>query len=123
MREMVHRGSKDTLQNYRGVPIHAAKDVHRIIAELLIRRLAPGAKVADVGAGHGALSLRLHDAGFNVTAFDLDCSDWLVRDVPCHQCNVSESFEVVAAHGPFDAICMIEIIDHLENPRDFLRDV
>lgn len=112
-----------TQQNYRGVPIHAAMNVHEAIADLLQQRLASGAKIADVGAGHGALSLRLHDAGFAVTAFDLDCSDWLVPDVACHSCDVNESLGAIAAQGPFHAICVIEVIDHLENPRRFLRDL
>jgi 2-polyprenyl-3-methyl-5-hydroxy-6-metoxy-1,4-benzoquinol methylase len=98
-------------------------NVHEAIADLLSRRLAPGAKVADVGAGHGALSLRLHDAGFAVTAFDLDCSDWRAQEVACHSCDVNESLATITAKGPFDAICVIEVIDQLENPRRFLRDV
>jgi cyclopropane fatty-acyl-phospholipid synthase-like methyltransferase len=118
-----HRGGLQTEEHYRGVPVHAAANVHHEIVELLRRRLPPGARVADVGAGHGALSLRLRDSGFAVAAFDLDCSDWLVPDVACHSCDVNESLGAIAAEGPFDAICVIEVIDHLENPRRFLHDV
>ncbi len=118
-----HRGGLQTRQNYRGIPIHAATDVHEFVAALLAQRLAPGARVADIGAGHGALSRRLRDAGFSVVAFDLDCTDWLAEDVVCHQCDVSDSLDGVATEGPFDAICVIEVIDHLENPRRFLREL
>ncbi len=123
MPEMTHRGGLHTLQNYRGIPIHAAKDVHQKVCELLSQCLPPGAKVADIGAGHGALSLRLHDSGFKVASFDLDCSDWLISELSCQQCDVNGSLDPIAAQGPYEAVCMLEVIDHLENPRNFLRNL
>jgi len=121
MSAMTHRGGMQTHQNYRGVPIHAADNVHEVIAALLKQRLPKGARVADIGAGHGALSLRLQDMGFDVKAFDLDCSDWMLDSMLCRQCDVNESIGPVVKEGPYDAICAIEMIDHLENPRQFLR--
>jgi SAM-dependent methyltransferase len=123
MNEIKHRGAFDTLEKYRGVPVHAAQGVHEAVVSLLAARLKAGAKVADLGAGHGALSLRLQDQGWDVTAFDLDCSDWLVQSVPCHQCDLNNPLDSVARYGPFDAICVLEMIDHLENPRSFLKEI
>jgi hypothetical protein len=120
---MKHRGGTSTDQNYRGIPIHAADSVHEFVTGLLQERLRPGARIADLGAGHGALSLRLRDAGFEVVAFELDRSDWLVSDIRCHQCDFNVSLKPIEAHGPFAAICAIEVIDHLENPINFLRSL
>ena len=118
-----HRNDAQTDQCYKGIPFHAASGVHEVVTELLRERLTRGAKIADIGAGHGALSARLHDAGFEVTAFDLDCKDWLAKNVICHECDMNDSLELLAAYGPYKAICAIEVIEHLENPRRFLRDL
>jgi Methyltransferase domain len=118
-----HRNENQTEQTYKGIPLHAANGVHEIVTDLLRERLTPGAKIADIGAGHGALSMRLHDAGFEVTAFDLDCKDWRAMQVVCHECDMNDSLQLLAASGPYNAICAIEVIEHLENPRRFLRDL
>ena len=118
-----HRNDAQTDQCYKGIPFHAANGVHEVVTELLRERLTRGAKIADIGAGHGALSARLHDAGFEVTAFDLDCKDWLAKNVICHECDMNDSLERLTAYGPYKAICAIEVIEHLENPRRFLRDL
>jgi uncharacterized UPF0146 family protein len=118
-----HRSDTQTDQSYKGIPFHAANGVHQVVSELLCERLTPGAKIADIGAGHGALSARLRDAGFDVAAFDLDCNDWLAKSVTCHECDMNDSLEPIAAYGPYKAICAIEVIEHLENPRRFLRDL
>jgi hypothetical protein len=118
-----HRGGIHTADSYRGIPIHASKGVHQAVMELLAERAEPGAKVADIGAGHGALSLRLHNAGFDVAAFDVDCDDWMADGVICHSCDINKSFKAITGLGPFNAICAIDVIEHLENPREFLRGI
>jgi SAM-dependent methyltransferase len=120
---MKHRGGLNTREKYRGVPVHAAEGVHQAIVAELAERFPLGAKVADLGAGHGALSLRLHDAGFDVVAFELDCSEWQAPGVPCHQCDLNDPLDAVVRCGAFDAICALEVIDHLENPRRFLGEL
>lgn len=121
--EVKHRGSFTTEENYKGIPIHAAKGVHEKVKHILANQLTNGEKVADVGAGHGALSLRLHDAGFEVIAFDFDNSDWPIKEIPCYFCDVNQSMEGIKEKGPYTAICAIEIIEHLESPKGFLRNL
>lgn len=123
MNVTVHRGGFDTDEKYRGVPVHAFSGVHEAVASVLEQRLPRGARIADLGAGHGALSLRLQDRGFNVIAFDLDCGDWQAKGVDCYQSDLNAPLDAVAAKGPFDAICVLEVIDHLENPRQFLKEL
>lgn len=118
-----HRGGQETEDSYRGIPIHAAAGVHAKVAELLAGRLPALGRVADLGAGHGALSLRLHDAGFLVEAFDFDVQNWPLREVPCRRFDLNESLQAVRQFGPFEAVCAIEVIEHLENPRRFLKEL
>src|ERR1700722_19884410 len=105
--DVKHRSDTQTVQNYKGIPFHAANGVHQVVRELLGERLKRGSKVADVGAGHGALSARLHDAGFDVTAFELDCKNWGAKEVTCHECDLNESIDSLTEHGPYQAICAV----------------
>jgi cyclopropane fatty-acyl-phospholipid synthase-like methyltransferase len=123
MEDVKHRGSKNTEENYKGIPIHAAKGVHEVVAEILNAKLQKGARVADIGAGDGALSLRLFDRGFDVVAFDFDNSTWEVNEIPCVVADVEMDIERISEMGPYKAFCAIEIIEHLENPRNFLRQL
>jgi 2-polyprenyl-3-methyl-5-hydroxy-6-metoxy-1,4-benzoquinol methylase len=118
-----HKGAANTQENYKGIPVHAIPNVHRKIGEMLQKCLPPGSRVADLGAGDGALSLRLRDLGFEVVAFDLDISGWKLIDQPCFQTDLGRDLSSVDQKGPFAAICAVEIIEHLENPRNFLREM
>jgi hypothetical protein len=59
--------------------------------------------------------------GYDVVAVDLSDQDWAATDVTCNVVDLGASWERIRALGPFDAICAVEVIEHLENPRDFLR--
>lgn len=121
MQTVKHKGSDDTQEQYKGIPVHTVPGVHQRIGEVLAKHLSPGSRVADLGAGDGALSLRLHDLGFEVVAFDLDTSGWKLKDLPCYQVDFDRDLSILDTKGPFAAICAVEVIEHLENPRSFLR--
>src|SRR6188508_1176996 len=123
MEEIKHRGRRNTEDNYKGIPIHAAKGVHAEVANIVSANLEKGERIADVGAGDGALSLRLYDRGFDVVAFDFDNSTWGVPEIPCVVTDVEKDIRSISDKGPYKAICAIEIIEHLENPREFLRQL
>jgi SAM-dependent methyltransferase len=123
MQTVRHKGSGDTQENYKGIPVHAVPEVHQRVGEVLQKHLPPGSRVADLGAGDGALSLRLHDLGFEVVAFDLDTSGWRLQHLPCFQADLDRDLSILDAKGPFAAICAVDVIEHLENPRNFLRGI
>jgi len=120
MATVKHRGT-ETHETYCGVPVHATDGLHQKVVELLQTKLQPGQRVADLGAGHGALSLRMHHAGFAVSAFDLDNREWQLSEICCDPLDLQTSLEQILPKGPFAAICALEVIEHLENPREFLR--
>lgn len=121
--DIQHRGGMTTAEMYKGIPVHASVGVHEAAVDLLRSRVGAGARVADLGAGNGALSQRLHDAGFAVTAIDVSDNGWMATDVGVTVCDLDGGWLDVREQGPFDAILSIEVIEHLENPREFLRKI
>lgn len=112
----------DTLERFQGIRSHAVAGVHEIVVEAVRRRLAPGARVLDLACGAGALVLRLQRAGYRLTACDIVADKLQVKDdVAFVQVDLNTDF-AARLGGEFDGIVASEIIEHLENPRHFLRE-
>lgn len=117
MSDRVHRS--DTGRSYSGAPIHAGPGVHEAALEVLRERVPPGARVADLGSGSGALALRMQDAGYDVTAVDRDVSGTPER-VRSLEADLNEGVPQLA-RGSFDAAVAVELVEHLDSPVAFLR--
>ena len=110
------------MNEYRGLPIFAAPGLHPAASALLSSAVVAGARVLEVGAGSGAMSLRLHDAGFAVSASDLFRESFKPDDVPFLAADLNAEFAPQFS-GRFDAVMALEIVEHLENPRHLLRQL
>lgn len=115
--ERVHRSA--TGRSYSGVQIHAGPGVHEAALEVLRERVRPGARVADLGSGSGALALRMKDAGYDVTAVDRDVSG-TPEGIEALEADLNEGVPELAA-GSFDAAVAVELVEHLDSPVAFLR--
>ncbi len=96
--------------------------------DFLLQRILPryfqhGERALDLGAGSGALVLRLRDAGWNATAAEIDASGYRA-DIPLAQIDLNrEDFASQFGPAKFGLVTAIEVIEHVENPIGFLRNI
>ena len=106
---------------YKENAIHTFAEVHERVGEIAKRRLPPGAKIADFASGSGAMCLRLLDLGFSPTGCDLVKDNFRLHGkVPFQEINLNHSLPA-DMEGAFDGVVATDIIEHLENPRQFIR--
>jgi SAM-dependent methyltransferase len=92
--------------------------VHEYAVALARAALPEGGRILEVGAGSGALALRLRDAGFDVVPTDLDPPhDWIFR------LDLDNPEWTDETRGPFDMVVCVEALEHVENPRQVLRSI
>lgn len=95
----------------------AYADTHDVALALLGG--APPCRVLDLGAGRGELSSRLLALGHDVTAVERFTPQF-AADVPLVDADLNRPWPFDDA--AFDVVMGIEILEHLESPRAFLRE-
>jgi len=102
--------------------MHAAAGLHEYVEATVARELPRGARLLDVGAGSGALTARLSAAGYDVVATDLETEDYRAA-APAVQWDAAAG-EIPDGLAPesFDGVCAVEVLEHVENPLQALRN-
>jgi len=109
----------DSEASYRGLQIHAAAGLHRDCLDLIkTLDLHHSPAVADLGAGAGAFSRRLADAGLAVTAVEFN-RERFKAGADCFSYDLNGNFSTKLLER-FDLVVAIEVIEHLVNPRHFI---
>ena len=109
--------------SYKGLQIHATGKLHQIAIKILQSLDLERKECLDLGAGSGAYSLRLKDNGFEVESLELEPLSLRECDIIIHQVDLNSNFSKILKDKKFNVITALEVIEHLENPFHFFREV
>jgi SAM-dependent methyltransferase len=112
----------ETEYKYQGITIHAAPGLHEYALELVRKNCKKNGLILDLGCGSGAFTKRLQDHGFRTSSVDLSL-DTFVPDTESCELDLNTEFSGRFSSTAFDAIVALEVIEHLENPLQFLRQL
>ncbi|WP_310626549.1 class I SAM-dependent methyltransferase [Limnohabitans sp.] len=119
----VHRADI-TSEQYKSIPIHAAKGLHEVVMGVISHRFEQKRTVLELAAGSGALTQRMIDGGFFVDPVDLSSKGWRVTSIQPTVADFNVSgWQSKLSELKYSQIVAIEVIEHLDNPRQFLRDL
>lgn len=115
------------LTYYKGLLVKADLNLHEQISEYIKNNVPAAASILDLGAGEGALSARLSDMGYIITAADKDASNFKLKSVPFESVDF-DSLEamdrfVSARQLMFDVVLGVEVIEHVEDQWKYVRQL
>lgn len=94
-------------------------EAHRPLVEFLLREVR-GETVLDLGGGAGAYSLEMKKAGFDTTVADINEKSLAVAEKNGLKTKLLEPGEPLGENLA-DTVMMIEVLEHVPNPVDFLK--
>lgn len=97
----------------------AYADCHQVA--LRLAAAVPPGRALDLGAGQGALSQALKLRGFEVTAADINTGQFRAAGVRCAKLDLNRPLPF--PDRGFDLVMAVEVLEHLESPRAFLREI
>ena len=94
-------------------------EAHKPLVEFLLREVR-GETVLDLGGGRGAYSLELKKAGFDTTVADINAESLAVAEQNGLKTRKLELNEPLGENLA-DTVMMIEVLEHVPNPEEFLK--
>jgi Methyltransferase domain len=86
-------------------------DISRKLASVLFFFFGKDGKYLDMAGGYGMLTRMMRDIGFDFYWSDPYCENVL-----------SKGFELSTTNPPFDGVTAFEVLEHVYNPLEFIRE-
>ncbi len=96
--------------------IHAR--LYDYLMELLPKFEQP--KILDIGAGHGYLVKKLHEAGYDIMASDLFPEYFYYDKIECQQADITKILPF--NDNSFDVILAVELMEHVHDHEVFFKE-
>lgn len=100
----------------------ANKGLHSFIEELIKNKITDSTNILDVGAGSGAFINRIAKYGGNYSAVEINKEAFQLQNVNLYILDLNSDFSE-KINEKFDLIIATEIIEHIENPHHFIRQL
>ena len=105
------------------LPTATPSGLHEFTAGVIARYACPGARMVDLGCGPGAMGERAESLNIDIVAVDRNSTVYQGKH-PFVELNLDEAcFAEVLGIGAFDLVLAVEVIEHVESPIGFLRNV
>jgi len=101
----------------------APSGLHDFVGTLLAKHPRRSGKALDLGTGHGAMAERLQGMGYEVLAAD-QSTQGFEANIPVVEINFDQpDFAGRLGLHSFDVVTAVEVIEHVESPIGFLRNI
>jgi SAM-dependent methyltransferase len=111
------------LGHYGGMIMRCAPGTHEAAAKLLLKRVGERPAVLDLAAGSGAFLARLREGGFtDLDAVEIDAPSFKFPGVKPRFIDLNSDFSNQIERR-FGLVTALEILEHLDCPRHFLREI
>lgn len=115
-----HRFNDDGAAEWEGNATLRAVETAR--AEMLAEHVEPGGALVDVGAGPGGFAAAARDAGYGVTAIEMDarCCEYMRKRLGVQAICSDDPIAALRELPPARAISMWHVLEHLRDPAAML---